>query len=111
MVNHWKTYQPVPTPGPEVTQKTGALNFAERLAIVIWNSSGRKVMTISTTMTVMLASIGGIAAILEYATLPGWMFTLISIANLIGVIGVALLSWRMFGWKYRSKRSQGDERV
>lgn len=62
-------------------------------------------------MTVMLASIGGISAILEYAKMPGWIFAIISFGNLIGAVGVAILSWRMFAWKVGSKRTQDDERI
>ncbi len=68
-------------------------------------------MTICTTLTVMLASVGGMAVFIEQGTSAWYVITVISLANLIGIAGVASLSWRMFGLRTRSKRTENNERV
>ena len=77
------------------------VNVGSRVAGIFWNGYGRQLMTVCTTVTITLAALGGITAILENGTMAGWLVTIIVFANLIGTIGVAKLSWKFFGWEYR----------
>lgn len=102
--------EPDPIPAAE-RRRIRITKVAGGIADRWWAGPGRQVMTLSTTMTVMLASTAGLNIILEQATMAGWIFGVIAFGNLIGTIGVATLSWRLFGWKYRSERDENNKRV
>ena len=82
-------------------EKRSVLNIGVRVAERFWNGPGRQTMTTCTTVTIMLAALGGVTVLLEQGGVPGWLLVIIVFANLIGTIGVAMLSWKFFGWEYR----------
>ncbi len=76
-----------------------------------WTGYGRQLMTTCTTMTIMLASIGGMTAFIEHTPSPWYVLTVLSFANLMGIAGVASLSWRMFGRPTRLKQTENNKKV